>query len=40
MMFEDLIKENGIAISQRDMTFVKALIGGDPGRCKCVNVFL
>ncbi|KAH8105417.1 hypothetical protein BXZ70DRAFT_887582 [Cristinia sonorae] len=34
MMFDDLVQEYAINISEDEITFVKALIAGDPTRCK------
>jgi len=32
MMFDDLIKKNGIEIPDEDAEFIKALIAGEPSR--------
>ncbi|EMD31788.1 hypothetical protein CERSUDRAFT_119364 [Gelatoporia subvermispora B] len=34
MMFDDLIKQNNLEIDEDDVTFIKALIAGEPKRCK------
>ena len=36
MMLDYLVKDNGIEIGDRDLTFIKALIAGDPNRCRYV----
>ncbi|PCH41716.1 hypothetical protein WOLCODRAFT_71312 [Wolfiporia cocos MD-104 SS10] len=33
MMFDDLVEDNEIEISEEDVSFIKALIAGDPKRC-------
>ncbi|KIM40306.1 hypothetical protein M413DRAFT_446483 [Hebeloma cylindrosporum] len=40
MMFDSLVKENEIPISQRDQTFIKALIAGDHSRTPEEKPFL
>lgn len=36
MMFDALIRENDLDIPEEDASFIKALIAGDPGRCRRV----
>lgn len=37
MMFDALIKLDDVKVSEREATIIKALIAGDPGRCRCVK---
>ena len=39
MMFDDLIKEPTVNVSQEEAHIVKALIAGDPSRCPSVSYF-
>ena len=36
MMFDDMIRQYNLGISEQDATFIKALIAGDKKRCACV----
>ena len=36
MMFDDMIRQYNLGISEQDATFIKALIAGDKTRCACV----
>jgi hypothetical protein len=37
MMFDDMVKSNNIPIDDEDIRFVKALIAGDPEKCRLVQ---
>lgn len=36
MMFEYMIKDNDIPLLEKDKNFIKALIAGEPNRCRYV----
>ncbi|KAI0922134.1 hypothetical protein AcW1_004083 [Taiwanofungus camphoratus] len=37
MMFDDLVEQNEIEIDEKEVEFIKALIAGDPSRCRDGN---
>jgi len=39
MMFDYLIEDKGIKLSPKDADFIKALIAGEPSKCRYIRVF-
>lgn len=35
MMFDDMLEQHNIELAPEDVTFIKALIAGDPSKCRC-----